>query len=86
MLLEGLARHRLEQAISDYELGDLNLGEAARRGGVSVQRMMAELDRRNISLGTEEHVRSSLNTLAELFGTGPELRQIIAERADSQQT
>ena len=83
LLLEGLARHRLEQAIGDYEMGDLNLGEAAQRAGVSVQRMMAELDRRGISLGTEEHVRSSLHTLAELFGASPELRQIIAERADS---
>ncbi len=31
LVLEGLARYRLEEAIADYEAGDRNLGQAARR-------------------------------------------------------
>lgn len=81
LILEGLARQRLEQSIGDYQTGELNLGTAAGRAGVSVQRMMAELERRGIDLGDEAHVRASLATLTELFGASPELHQIIAERA-----
>jgi hypothetical protein len=80
LILEGLARYRLEQAIHDYGAGELNLGEAARRAGVSVRGMIAELERRGIGLGDEAHVQASLGTLAELFGASPELHQIIAER------
>ena len=56
------------------------MGEAARRAGVSVRGMIAELDRRGIGLGDEAHVQASLGTLVELFGASPELRQIIVER------
>ena len=80
LILEGLARYRLEQAIRDYEAGEINVGEAARRAGVSVRGMIAELDRRGIGLGDEAHVQASLGTLAELFGASPELRQIIVDR------
>ncbi|MGH2460679.1 MAG: hypothetical protein ACRDIY_17635, partial [Chloroflexota bacterium] len=34
IILDGLARHRLELAIADYEAGEINLGEASARGGV----------------------------------------------------
>jgi predicted HTH domain antitoxin len=77
LVLDGLARYRLEQAIGDYEAGELSLGQAVRRGGVSVARMMAELDRRGISLGGEDHVIASLDNLAALFGGSPELVETL---------
>lgn len=82
LALEGLERYSLEQAIADYENGELNLGQAARRAGVSIERMMGELDRRGIDLGSPEHFLEGLETLADLFGGSPELREVIAERRE----
>lgn len=79
LVLEGLERYRLEQAIADYEAGEVNLGQAARRAGTSVQRMMTELDRRGIDIGSPEHFATSLETLADLFDESGELREVAAE-------
>ena len=41
-VLDALQHSRLELAIADYASGELNLGEAAARAGVSVGRMIAD--------------------------------------------
>lgn len=79
LVLDGLARFRLEQAIADYEAGELNVGEAAQRAGVGVHRLLAELDRRGIDTIAPEHFRASLEHLTELFGGSPELRDTLSE-------
>src|SRR5712692_4398096 len=68
LVLDGLARYRLEEAVERYEAGEINLGHAARLAEVTVQRMMAELDRRGVDLGSPAHVITSLENLADLFG------------------
>jgi predicted HTH domain antitoxin len=79
LVLEGIARLRLDQAVADYAAGDLNLGEAAHAAGVGVRRMMMELDRRGIDLSRESELPNSLETLADLFGGSPELRETITQ-------
>jgi hypothetical protein len=80
LVLEGIARLRLDRAIADYQAGDLNLGEAARSAGVSVRRMMTELDRRGVDLGGGQDILHGLESLAQIFGASPALRETIAER------
>ncbi len=79
LVLEGLARYRVEEAITDYQAGDVNLGQAARRAGVSVQRLMVELDCRGIELASREHFTTSIENLAHLFGGTRELHEVVAE-------
>jgi predicted HTH domain antitoxin len=79
LVLEGITRYRLEAAIHAYTTGEVNLSEAAREANVSVQHLMAELDRRHIGLGSGEHVVTSLENLADLFGGSQELRDTIAD-------
>jgi predicted HTH domain antitoxin len=82
LVLDGLAEYRLEHAISDYEAGELNLGEAAARAGVSVERMMAALRRRGIDLISPAHFAESLEHLMDSFGERAELRDTIATLRD----
>ncbi|HEX5415942.1 MAG TPA: hypothetical protein VFZ25_09775 [Chloroflexota bacterium] len=77
LILDGLSRYRLDEAITEYATGVLNLGEAAGAAGVSVQRMLAELDRRGFEAVTPAHFRASLNNLVDLFGGSPEIRAIL---------
>lgn len=79
-VLDALDAGRLQQAVADYELGALDLSEAATRAGVGLQRMIAELERRGIDTGAADHVTESLENLAELFGCSPELRSMLDER------
>ena len=79
-VLDALERSRLELAVADYAAGELNLGEAAARAGVSVMRMLAELDARGIDTISPAHFRASLNNLIDLFGGSDELRATLAER------
>jgi len=78
LVLDGLERHRLDLAIRDFSEGSLNLGQAAHQAGVSVQRLMAQLDRCGVPDGIESHVLASLGTLVDLFGGSPELRETLA--------
>jgi|SRR5215207_7322061 len=78
LVLDGIARLRIDQAIADYTAGDRNLGEAAQQAGVGVRRFMRELDRRGVDLVDEEHVAGSLEVLADRFGSSPALRETIA--------
>ncbi|MGH2352016.1 MAG: hypothetical protein ACRDJN_10440 [Chloroflexota bacterium] len=79
LVLDGLTRYRLEQAITAYRDGNVNLGEAAQQAGVSVQRLLTELDRRGVDTISPTHFRTSLDNLMDRFGGSPELRAARAE-------
>ena len=79
-VIDALARARLDHVIADYTAGEINLGEAAARAGVSVARLVAELDGRGIDTITPTHFRASLENLVDLFGGSDELRATLAER------
>lgn len=79
-MLDGLARYRLEQAVADYEAGEINLGEGAGRAGVTVPRLLAELDRRGVDTIGPAHFRASLANLVSLFGGSAELRAIATDQ------
>lgn len=79
LVLDGLARVRLDQAMNDCESGDVSLSDAVRQAGVSLHRLMAELDRRGVELVDEEHLASSVETLADLFGGSAALSEAIAQ-------
>ena len=81
LLLDGLAQYRLAHAVGAYTSGELNLGEAARRAGVTVARFLAELDRRGIDTITPAHFHAGLSNLVDVFGGSPELRETLASRA-----
>lgn len=80
LVLDGLARYRLDQAIADYAAGEINLGEAALRAGVSVQRLLAELERRGVETMAPAHFHASVHTLVDLFGGSDELRAALTEQ------
>jgi hypothetical protein len=69
----------VERAVADFESGELNLGQAARQAGVSVERMIAELDRRGIELVTPDQFVGGLEHLAETFGGSRALCETIAD-------
>jgi predicted HTH domain antitoxin len=79
-VLEGIARYRLEEAIRAYSQGEVDLSAAAYHAGISVYRMLNELQRRGItpSAATEKFL-DGLETLAETFGGSEALFQTIAE-------
>lgn len=84
-VLDALARARLEHAVQDYTAGELNVGEAAARAGVSVARMLAELDARGVDTITPAHFRTSLKNLMDLFGGSDELRAVLADQEHHQE-
>jgi hypothetical protein len=79
-VLDALERSRLDLAIADYAAGELNLGEAAARAGVSVARMFAELELRGIDTIAPAHFRASLKNLVDVFGRSDTLRATLAEQ------
>ena len=75
---QGLAAHRLGQAIRVYEQGEADLSAAASFAGVSVYHLMTELKRRDIAQPAEaEKFVDGLKTLVETFGGSDALRQTI---------
>jgi len=75
---QGMADHRLQQAITAYEHGEADLSAAAQFAGVSVYRLIAELKRRDIAPPAEaEKFVDGLKTLMETFGGSDALRQTI---------
>jgi hypothetical protein len=79
-IVDALAQVRLEHAIADYRSGAMNLGELAAHTGMSMPRLLAELDARGVDTITPAHFRASLGNLAELFGTSDQLKALTAER------
>jgi hypothetical protein len=79
LICEGLARYRLESAISAYMRGELDLSSAARYAGVSVYQIMNEIQRRGIAISSSiEKFLDGLQALAESFDGSDELLQAIA--------
>jgi predicted HTH domain antitoxin len=82
LVLEGLARRRLEWACSAYERGELDIGSAARYAGLSVYEMLDELKRRDVELVSPEQFLEGLKDIADLFDI-PELREVAEELSAS---
>jgi predicted HTH domain antitoxin len=78
LVLEGLARRRLEWACSAYARGELDIGGAARYAGLSVYEMLDELRQRDVELISPEQFLEGLEDLADLFDM-PELREVADE-------
>jgi len=77
-VIQGIARHRLEQVIAAYERGEVDLSAGATYAGVSVYHFMSELEKRDISTATEtERFMDGLKTLVETFGGSDALRQTL---------
>lgn len=68
-IAEGLKNYRLKKAIEMYVNKEADLTAAARIAGVSVRRLMTELEKREIPIYTSpEMFRAGLKALAEAFG------------------
>lgn len=66
-LIEGLRRWKLDQAVSQYQRGEISLERAAEEAGLSLYAMMDELRRRGIALDrtTPDDVRNEILTLLQ---------------------
>ena len=78
LVLEGLARRRLEWACAAYARGEVDIGGAARYADLSVYEMIDELKRRDIEMVSPEQFLDGLEDLADLFDM-PELREVADE-------
>jgi hypothetical protein len=79
-VLDGIARYRLERAVLAYQQGEADLSATARYAGVSVYRMMTELESRDITPpATAQKFREGLQTLIDTFGGSEALRQTILD-------
>jgi predicted HTH domain antitoxin len=79
-ILEGLARHRLEEALRAYSNGEIDLSAAANYAGVSVYQMMAECERRDVTPApAREKFIDGLQTLTDTFGGSDALRIALQE-------
>lgn len=79
-ILEGLARHRLEEAIQAYTNNEIDLSAAANHAGVSVYQMMAECERRDVTPApAREKFIDGLQTLTNTFGGSDALRNALQE-------
>jgi len=68
LVLDGLDKYRVEDAILMYKSKKLNLNASAQFAGISVREFMVELESRDIALNlTQEMVNQSLNILAQSF-------------------
>jgi predicted HTH domain antitoxin len=83
-VLEALAHARVEQAVTDHETGEVNLGEAAAQAEVTISRFMAELERRGVDTVGPAHFEESLRNLTDLFGGSAELRAVMADRSEQE--
>lgn len=78
LVLEGMARRRLEWACAAYARGEVDIGGAARYAELSVYEMIDELKRRDIEMVFPEQFLDGLEDLADLFDM-PELREVADE-------
>lgn len=84
LIYEGLKTYRLEKAAASYSNNELHLADAARVAGVGIRKMMAELEKRGISIhSSEEMFLEGLESLAEMFDD-PLLRSIALGTRNSE--
>ena len=75
-----MARYRLERAITAYQHGEADLSAAAHHAGISVYRMMTELEARDITPPmAAQKFKEGLQTLIDAFGGSDALRQTLAD-------
>ena len=80
LVLDGLARRRLEKACLAYANGELNLSGAARYAGIGVEEMMRELRRRGIDCGPSvEQFFDGLEYLLDTFGGDETAYKVLEE-------
>ncbi len=76
----GLTQFYLEQTITAYQQGEIDLRAAAHHADISIYHMMTELDARDIEPpAAAEKFVDGLKTLAATFGGSEALRQTIAD-------
>jgi predicted HTH domain antitoxin len=78
LVLEGLARRRLQWACAAYARGEVDIGGAARYANISIYEMIDELKQRDIEMVSPEQFLDGLEDLADLFDM-PELREMADE-------
>jgi len=78
LVLDGLARRRLDWACAAYARGEIDIRSAARYAGLSIYEMLDELKRRDIEIVSPEQFLDGLADLADLFDL-PELREVAGE-------
>jgi predicted HTH domain antitoxin len=79
LVLDGLDKYRIDEAILMYKNKKLNLNASAQFAGISVREFMIELESRDIALNlTQEMVNQSLNTLAQSFNND-ELKRVMSK-------
>ena len=84
-VLDGLARHRLEEAIGAYTRGEIDLSAAARHAEISVYQMMTECERRQIApAAARDKLLDGLRTLADAFGASGALRSTLVEMGETE--
>lgn len=77
LVLDGLDKYRIDEAILMYKSKKLNLNASAQFAGMSVRELMNELESRNIDLNlTQDMVNQSLNTLAKSFNNDKLMKAI----------
>ena len=78
LVLDGLARFRLERACEAYARGEADITSAARYAGIGVAQMMQELERRGINHSPAfEDFLDGLELLLDMFGDDEEVRAAI---------
>jgi predicted HTH domain antitoxin len=85
LVLDGLARRRLEWACAAYQRGELTLNSAARYADISIYEMLDELKRRGTEIVSPTQFLDGLDDLADLFDM-PELRAVAGELRTSAAT
>lgn len=78
LVLDGLARRRLDWACAAYARGEIDIRSAARYAGLSIYEMLDELKRRDIEIVSPEQFLDGLTDLADLFDL-PELGEVASE-------
>jgi len=78
LVLDGLARRRLDWACAAYARGEIDIRSAARYASFSIYEMLNELKRRDIEIVSPEQFLDGLADLADLFDA-PELREVAGE-------
>ena len=82
LVLDGLARRRLDWACAAYARGEIDIRSAARYTRLNIYEMLDELKRRDIEIVSPEQFLDGLEDLADLFDM-PELREVAGELRDS---
>jgi predicted HTH domain antitoxin len=82
LVLDGLARRRLDWACTAYARGEIDIRSAARYAGLSIYEMLDELKRRDVEIVSPDQFLDGLADLADLFDL-PELREVAGELRNS---